>query len=102
MSSSAQKPEGQEAPDSPRTNPLDAYIPRQSQLVRFQKEGPRDGNALVSLPHSSRGVKSSIEYHEARAAQAIGSFQQTFAKKTPSGSYSATEESKPSPKPERS
>ncbi|EFQ30125.1 hypothetical protein CGRA01v4_00959 [Colletotrichum graminicola] len=102
MSSSGQKLEEQESPDSPRTNPLDAYIPIQSQLVRFQQEHPRDGNALVLLSNRTRGVRSSIEYHTARAAHAIESFQQRFAGKPLSGPLiSAAGEPKPPPEPER-
>ncbi|KAK2047406.1 hypothetical protein LZ31DRAFT_592310 [Colletotrichum somersetense] len=102
MSSSGQRLEEQESPGSPRTNPLDAYIPRQSQLVRFQQEHPRDGNALVPLSNRPRGVKSSIEYHTARAARAIESFQQRFTGRALSGSpISANGEPKPPPEPER-
>ncbi|KAK1983158.1 hypothetical protein LZ30DRAFT_588980 [Colletotrichum cereale] len=101
MSSSGQRPGEQESPDSPRTNPIDAYIPRQSQLVRFQLERLRDGNTLVSLSDSPRSVRSSIEYHTARAAQAIESFQQRLAGKAVSGpQVSAAGESKPPLKPE--
>ncbi|KAH0442230.1 hypothetical protein CcaCcLH18_01668 [Colletotrichum camelliae] len=63
-----------------RFDPLAARIPRQSQLARFHREDQRDGNALVSLPDSSRDVKSAIQYHKSRAAQAIKLFQKKFGK----------------------
>ncbi|KAK1596097.1 uncharacterized protein LY79DRAFT_667580 [Colletotrichum navitas] len=102
MSSSGDKLEEQESPDSRRPNPLDAYIPLQSQLVCFQQEHPRDGNALVPLSNRPRGVRSSIEYHTARAAHAIESFQQRFAGKPISGpQIPAAGEPKPPLKTER-
>ncbi|KAK2001874.1 hypothetical protein LX36DRAFT_314842 [Colletotrichum falcatum] len=102
MSFSGQRLEEQEGSDSLRTNPLDAHIPRQSQLVRFQQEHPRDGNALVPLSNRPRGVRSSIEHHTARAAQAIESFQQRFADKPLSSPpIPAAGEPKSPPKPKR-
>ncbi|KAK1962344.1 hypothetical protein LY78DRAFT_256821 [Colletotrichum sublineola] len=102
MTSSSQTLEEKERPDSPRVNPLDACIPRQSQLVHFEQEHARDGNTLIPLSHHPRGVKSSIEYHKARAAQAIESFKQRFASKAPSDPpIPAADEPKPPLRPER-
>ncbi|KAF0331039.1 methyltransferase domain-containing protein [Colletotrichum asianum] len=63
-----------------RFDPLAARIPHQSQLARFQREDQREGNALVTLADSSRDVKSAIQYHKSRAAQAIKLFQKKFGK----------------------
>ncbi|KAL0940906.1 uncharacterized protein CTRU02_203669 [Colletotrichum truncatum] len=51
-----------------------------SQLVRFRRESPRDGNALVTLANSSQDRESATRYHQARAAQNIKAFEQKFGK----------------------
>ncbi|KXH29665.1 methyltransferase domain-containing protein [Colletotrichum salicis] len=65
---------------NPQVNPLDNFIPRQSQLARFEQEHPQNGNILVPLSHNTRNLRSAIDHHKDRATRAIKSFQQSFTK----------------------
>ncbi|KAK1674372.1 hypothetical protein BDP55DRAFT_183716 [Colletotrichum godetiae] len=80
MSSPGSSPDHGGTSTHSRVNPLDNFIPRQSQLARFQQEHPQDGNILVPLSHNPRDLKSAIDHHKGRATRAIKSFQKSFMK----------------------